>query len=175
MTLKSLKTLFSKKTSDVGFTLIELLISVSLLAIAMGIASDLIITLVRTYTKTQAFNDIEQTVNFVFLKLQNDLKSSNSATITPGGDLVLSRNGQTIIYSLSDDDPPQLLRNDTPLLNTSSGIGDVHVRCIDNCFELLSTNPTTVKVSMEFYQGSGLGLFDHSVSLEDAFVVRGTY
>ncbi len=175
MTLKSIKALFPKTTSDVGFTLIELLISVSLLAIAMGIASDLIITLVRTYTKTQAFNEVEQTVNFVFLKLQNDLKSANSATVTSVGALVLSRDGQTITYSISDDDPPQLLRNDIPLLDTSSGIGDVHVRCVDSCFELLSTNPTAVKVSMEFYQGSGSGLFDHSVSLEDAFVVRGTY
>ena len=166
--------LLTKKPSNVGFTLIELLISVSLLAIAMGIASDLIITLVRTYTKTQAFNDIEQTVNFVFLKLQNDIKSSNSASVDESGSLILSRNGETITYSV-DSESVSLLRNAIPLLGVSSDLGDVHVRCAGDCFSILSNDPTTVKVSLEFYQGSGNGLFDHSVSLQDAFVVRGTY
>jgi prepilin-type N-terminal cleavage/methylation domain-containing protein len=162
-----------------GFTLIELLLSISLLAISIGISSDIIVTLVRTYTKAQVYNDTEQVVNFVFLKLQNDLKSSTSAAIPSGNTLVLSRrDGQTITYTVVAGTPPQLTRNSIPLMDTSSPVGNVEISCTGGfgaCFTLLSNDPVTIQVNMNFSQAGGVGIFGSEVSLEDTFVVRGSY
>ena len=169
------------KFSDRGFTLVELLLSISLLAISIGISSDIIVTLVRTYGKAQVYNDTEQVVNFVFLKMQNDLKSSSSARVEDDI-LYLSRaTGNEIAYSVISYDgasSSQLYRNGVPMLDTTSSVGNVEISCVGvagACFEVITDSPTTIKVSLGFSQSTGAGIFSTSLSLEDAFVVRGTY
>jgi len=168
----------SNKNKDVqGFTLIELLLSISLLAISVGISSDIIVTLVRTYSKAQIFNDTEISANFVFQKLQNDIKSAVSASVDPSGrQLSLTlKNGSTIVYEAQFNNPPQLVRNSIPLLDTSSVVGGVRLSCTGNCFEIVNATPATVQINLTFSQASGAGIFNTSVTLKDAFVVRGAY
>ncbi len=165
-----------------GFTLIELLLSISLLAISVGISSDIIVTLVRTYSKAQILNDMEISANFVFQKLQNDIRNSVNASVHPSGSrLTLTlKNGGTLVYRVTSDDPPQLTRNNIPLLDTSSVIGGVRLSCPQampnsQCFELVNSTPATVQANFTFSQSTGAGIFNTSVSLQDAFVVRGSY
>ena len=54
-----------------GYTLIELMLVIALLALTAGVTGDIIISLVRSYSKTQVANEIEQNAGFVSLKLEN--------------------------------------------------------------------------------------------------------
>jgi prepilin-type N-terminal cleavage/methylation domain-containing protein len=167
----------NKPLGEKGFTLVELLISVALLAISVGISSDIIVSLVRTFGKTQVLNDTEQTVNFVFLKMQNDLKNSITAETTPDGNtLTLTKQdyGETE-YHVTATAPPQLERDGIPLIDTDSAIGGVTIACAGDCFEVVTTDPFSVKINLTFSQTSGAGIFDTTVSIEDTFVVRGSY
>ena len=47
-------------TKQKGFTLVELLIVVSIIIIVVGVTGDIILSLVRSYSKTQITNEIEQ-------------------------------------------------------------------------------------------------------------------
>jgi prepilin-type N-terminal cleavage/methylation domain-containing protein len=170
-----------------GFTLIELLLSISLLAISVGISSDIIVTLVRTYGKAQVFNDTEQAANFVFQKIQNDIKNSvDVAVLDPGigKSLILyKKEGSTVTYTVTTPASPALPQierrintgNAVPLLDITSVIGGISLSCSGVCFEVINSNPATVGVNFTFSQSSGAGIFNTSVSMEDAFVVRGTY
>ncbi len=170
-----------------GFTLIELLLSVALLALVIGMSTDIIMTLVRTNTKTQVVNEVEQVTNFLSLKLQNDIKNSLFAEISPGGTiLTLTKvNGDEIIYTV-DSATGQITWN-----LTGSGLGDlrltdvdgnkgVMVSCISGsqCFEIEGGGhlPTRVKTNLEFSQRNLAGtIFDSSVYLDDTFTLRGSY
>ncbi len=165
----------SKLQKRSGFTLIELLLSISLLALSIGISSDIIVTLVRTYTKAQIFNDTELAANFVFQKMQNDIKSSVSATVNGNTLGLTKKDGTAITYVVTTADPPQVTRNAIPLLDTTSVIGGIRLTCDGPCFELVNATPATVQVNFVFSQSSGGGIFNTSVALKDAFVVRGTY
>ena len=95
-----------------GFTLIELLLVVGLLALSVGITSDILISLVRSYSKSQVINEIEQNANFVSQKLEKELR--NAANIDaidtdttlndlPGGSSITftDRKGDQIVYRLN--------------------------------------------------------------------------
>lgn len=71
----------SSKTGSAGFTLVELLLVVSLLAISAGVTSDIIITLVRSYNKSQVSNEIEQQANFVGLKIEKELRNATRIVV----------------------------------------------------------------------------------------------
>ncbi|HDQ88751.1 MAG TPA: prepilin-type N-terminal cleavage/methylation domain-containing protein [candidate division WWE3 bacterium] len=175
VTKKNLEKRYSK-----GFTLIELLLSISLLAISVGISSDIIVTLVRTYTKAQVFNDTEQVAGFIFQKLQNDVKGSVEATSLNGNTLNLTKkDGTTITYVLSTGLNPQLTRDTgsgaIALIDSASSVGGISITCDSLCFEVINSNPAIVKINFIFSQSSGAGLFNTTLQMEDAFVVRGTY
>ena len=68
-----------------GFTLIELLLVVGLLALTVGITSDILLSIVRTYNKTQVTNEIEQQANFVSLKLEKEIRNAQTVTLEGGG------------------------------------------------------------------------------------------
>ena len=58
------------KKNQGGFTLVEMLLVVFLLALTMGLTSDMLLSLIRSNTKTQVINEIEQQANFVSLKIE---------------------------------------------------------------------------------------------------------
>jgi len=49
----------------------------------MGLTSDMLISLLRSNTKTQVINEIEQQANFVSLKIEKELRDSVDVKI-PG-------------------------------------------------------------------------------------------
>ena len=63
-----------------GFTLVELLVTVSVLLIAVGIAGDLIISVIRSYNKTRILQEIEQNGNYTIAKITHDFKNAIGAT-----------------------------------------------------------------------------------------------
>lgn len=166
------------KTSQKGFTLVELFISIALLAISVAISSDMIMTLGRTYGKAQIFNDTETAANFIFQKLQTDLKGSVQVEVLNSGKTlkITKGDGSIITYSLDDSvTPPKLTRNSVELLDRTSTVGGVKLTCTGACFELVNQSPITIQTNFVFSQAYGAGLFNTSVSLKDAFVVRGSY
>ncbi|KKS60297.1 MAG: hypothetical protein UV25_C0010G0024 [candidate division WWE3 bacterium GW2011_GWB1_42_41] len=52
-----------------GFTLVELLVVIALLGISIGVTSDILVSLVRSYNKTQIKNEVEQQANFVVTRI----------------------------------------------------------------------------------------------------------
>lgn len=68
-----------------GFTLMEVVIAVSLLAIVSVVSLSVVTNLLRSAVKSQANVDIEQTSNFVLLKLNNDLSKAYFVEVMGGG------------------------------------------------------------------------------------------
>ena len=173
----------SNNKKVLGFTLIELLLSVTLLAVSIGISSDIIITLVRTFARTQISNDVEQTVNFVFLKMQNDLKNSVGVKRTAVGTtetLVLTpKSGSSITYTFTASTPNAVFqRNGADLIDTTPVTGGVNINCTTgNCFEIVNNKPVTIKINMSFSSANAPtgSIFNTTVSIQDTFVVRGAY
>ena len=83
------------KNNQSGFTLIEMLIVVVILAIVVGMTSDMLMSLIRSNTKTQVINELEQQANFVPSKrsllskevlrvdIANDIKAVITRADTP--------------------------------------------------------------------------------------------
>lgn len=61
---------------NAGFTLVELLVVVSILMISIGIAGDLILSVIRSYNKTKILNEIEQNGNYSISKISYDLRKA---------------------------------------------------------------------------------------------------
>lgn len=163
-----------------GFTLIELVLVVALLTIAVGISSDIIISLVRSYNKTQVINELEQSANFVLLKLERELRNATSVTdITASSITFTDRSGGVIIYTLNGDVVERQVGgapSTLPLTNNTFEGGGVSVSCPSGCFTLLSSNPQVVRINMTFsYTGRGDATFEGDVTLDTTIVVRGSY
>ncbi|MBW6441753.1 type II secretion system GspH family protein [Patescibacteria group bacterium] len=169
-----------------GFTLIEMLIVVILLAITVGVTSDILISLVRSNTKTQVLNEIEQQANFVLLKLEKELRDAKTVTRpTPeegGRDrLIFTRKGDDAVidYRLEGG---KLVRAVTILGNTpthdltSTGVGGVSVSCPSNqCFTVSGPNPQVVKIDMTFRSGGGMNTYLGDTRIQSTIVIRSTY
>lgn len=169
--------------SQAGFTLVEILVVLGILAITIGVTGDIILTLIRSYTKTEITNDIEQNTNFVSLKLENELKNATSVdTVTPdsltftkleGGIPVSITYAVTLVNGVNS-----VTRNTLPLTDSSQTSGVAVLDCSANpCFELLSTNPDIVRINMSFAQASNTSstAFTGDIKLENTIVVKGTY
>ena len=201
--LKYLKKSPYKKEAD-GFTLIELLLVVSLLAISVGVTGDVIASLVRSYTKTQVQNEIEQNANFVTFKLEKEVRNA-SYTLFP----VANGVGNTVLRFVNSDSTrlicyrlvtvsgvgvlqrgwfslsggiPLDCSNYTAVTNSAS-IGGVNVTCNvlapgNYCFNITRAvgGPDVVKVHLEFAQVGGGGASQTgNVVLDNTLVVRGSY
>lgn len=69
------------QNNNAGFTLVELLVVISLLAISVGVTGDVVITLVRSFNKSQVANELEQQSNYLGLKLEKELRNAESITL----------------------------------------------------------------------------------------------
>lgn len=176
-----------------GFTLVELLVVVSLIIIVVGVAGDIVITVVRSYNKTQITNEIEQNANFVINKLEKELRNATEVVSANSQSVVFVQtldNGSTqnVTYSVVDasdefgaDDGVYALAktvnsgSPVALTNYNSPRG-VTVDNGDTAFEQISSNPDTVKVTLTLRQiGNPTVQFTQSTTLEKTVVVRGSY
>ena len=192
---------YNNKTA--GFTLIELLLVVSLLAISVGVTGDVITSLIRSYTKIQVQNDIEQNANFASLKLEKEIRNA-SYTILP----YVNGSGASTLFFLNSDATklicyrvtysgagvlqrgwastsggiPGACSNYTNVTNTSL-VGGVNVTCNtlvpgNDCFKITKAagGPDVVKIHLEFTQVGAFGVSQTgSVIFDNTLVVRGTY
>jgi len=190
--LKPNRTYKTPNSSDLagGFTLIELLLSIALLTFVVAISSDTIITLVRTNTKAQGANEVEAIATFLSLKLQNDIKNSLDATVSPDKNTLtlIKRDGSIVIYKhkafpFSGDIPPHITWQisgetaEVPLTNNSSS-GKIGVECTGNCFVRAGGGnyPVSVTIKMKIFQFNAPGtIFSSEVLFNDTFTVRGSY
>ncbi|MFA6981670.1 MAG: hypothetical protein WC243_01435 [Patescibacteria group bacterium] len=177
-----------------GFTLIELVLIIGLLVLTAGVSSDIIITLIRSYNKTQITNEIEQSADFVLLKLEREVRDAESVTVASGTTLTFKNaDSHTIIYEVvsgaeggmivrrSDTAPPPVGTTTTYELTDSSFLGGgMNIICPGNiCFATTVTNGIgVVSVSMDFAQttrATGKAAFTGTIPVRTTIVVRSMY
>lgn len=175
-----------------GFTLIELLVVVSLIIIVVGVTGDIVVSLVRSYSKTSITNEIEQNANFVMTKLEKELRNASSVTGVTEGDKKLefvrrlsSGGAETIIYTINEGGASDgtIVREivgdgngEVILINTS--LNGVYLTSATSSFKDVSVSggPTIIKINLSFRQiGNPAVQFTDSTDLESTIVVRGSY
>lgn len=151
-----------KKVSqnEKGFTLMEVVISVGLLAIVSVVSVSIVSNLLRSAVKSQASADIEQTSDFILLKLKNDLSKAVSATVT-SDTLTINQGPALGIVSYSILTPANCMstnvegcikRNSTYLTDSTDSSSAVSVKPSDSSFSAV-TGPdgvVAVNVVMKF-------------------------
>lgn len=161
-----------------GFTLIELVLIIGLLVLTVGVSGDIIITLIRSYNKTQVMNEIEQSADFVLLKLEKELRSSESVSSTDTTLEFTDKFENSVIYSVSNN---VISRNGINLTDPSFLGGGVSITCPSNVCFLVSGSPEgsqAVRITIDFSQSAeatGLRIFEGEVSIDTTIVARGTY
>lgn len=170
-----------------GFTLVELLVVVSLMIIVVGVTGDIIVSLVRSYSKTQITNEVEQNANFVMTKLEKELRNATSVTNVTDKELTFTRrlpsgSTETITYTIKD--AGTIVREiagsgtgEVLLINDASPSG-VYLTPDTSLFTDDSTagGPTVIKINISIRQiGDPAVQFTQSVDLETTIVVRGSY
>lgn len=165
-----------------GFTLVELVIVISIIGVTLGLSTDMILSLTRAYAKTQINNELEQNSNFVFQKLEKELRTSTGAiTINSSKTQIAFTDaaGQQITYKVENGVVQRqagafgsfaYLTNDDP-------INGVYVVCTQ-CFYLNpSATVNIIRLNMTFSQplNENKRPFTGSVTLDNTIVVRGNY
>jgi prepilin-type N-terminal cleavage/methylation domain-containing protein len=178
-----------------GFTLIELLLVIGLLALSVGVTGDILVSITRSYNKTQVANEVEQQANFVTLKLEKELRNAQKVTVTSATSMTLTMPDSTAVtYSVTGSaGAGKITRTVGATTNdlTSTGIGGVNVVCgadagtssctpsSSNCFtsSAAGTKPQIVTVSMTFNQGQSVSVGSYSgcAKINNTYVVRDTY
>lgn len=183
-----------RSTRNSGFTLIELLLVVALMSIAVGVTGDILVSLIRSYNKTQVLNEIEQNANFVFQKLSKELRNATQivrldpigASPPNAGDSFneiefLDKNGNSIIYKVTAGGViTRDIGGGDQALTINSPPNGVTASCIGggtDCFTLISSTPQVVEISVVIEQaGSPLQrVFQGEITIEDTIVIRDTY
>lgn len=166
-----------------GFTLVELLLVVALLTISVGITGDILLTLVRSFSKTQVLTEIEQQSNFVSLKLEKELKSASSVSAPDSDDygstLTFEGANGTVSYSLAGG----ILSRNGVALTSNENPGGVVVTCscpdgADACFVREGTgNPEIISFCLTFTQAQtgAAAAFTGEVEVEKTVVLRRSY
>jgi prepilin-type N-terminal cleavage/methylation domain-containing protein len=180
-----------KKKSS-GFTLIELLLVISLMSIAVGVTSDILVSLVRTYNKSQVINEIEQNANFVSQKLTKELRNAAQVTyLNPSGTTppatgdayneitFVDRQGNTINYKVNNGIIYRNVGSGDEALTTNVAPSGVNATCISgvSCFVMVESNPQVVRISISLSQAGtpGNAIFEDDITIEDTVVIRDTY
>src|SRR4030066_1181905 len=171
-----------------GFTLIELLLVIALMAISVGITSDILVTIIRSYNKSQVINEIEQNANFVSQKLTKELRNASrvDSPVYPNASNTLqflTKSGVTIRYRVNSSSDFAVSRdpgNGTYSARTQNiSPGGVKVDCVsaNACFKIIQDNPQVVKISIKMEQPGtpGTPIFTDIITIEDTIVIRDTY
>lgn len=184
------------KKNQGGFTLIEMLLAVLLLALTVGLTSDMLLSLIRSNTKTQVINELEQQANFVTLKIEKELRDAVSVNTNYDANCqenyclrFTKRDGTVITYRNSATGSSSRLErlvgtlgptnNFVPITSESSP-GGVNVTPLEDdrpYFEIIGTDPQVVKVNMLFEQAqvSAGPTYSGDVKIESSIVIRSTY
>ena len=171
----------STKNSQKGFTLIEMLLVVLLLALTIGLTGDMLLSLIRSNTKTQVMNEIEQQANFVTLKLEKELRDALDANISNGGNTltIKLRSNSDVTYNLNGNILRRSVRIPLSYVNLTSSAspGGVAVSCTGGCFQITGTDPKVVRTNMIFRQAqAGAGTtYRGEVKIESSIVIRSSY
>lgn len=176
-----------------GFTLVELLVVVSLIIIVVGVAGDIVVTVVRSYNKTQITNEVEQNANFVINKLEKELRNATEVVSVDAQSVVFVQtlsdgSTQNVTYSIVDASDEFGAEDEVYALAKTVGSGDplaltnynsprgVTVNPGNTNFEPVSSNPDTVRIKLTLRQvGNPTVQFTQSTTLEKTVVVRGSY
>jgi prepilin-type N-terminal cleavage/methylation domain-containing protein len=187
--------LFKIRTMNAGFTLIELLVVVSLIIIVVGVTGDIVISLVRSYTKTQITTEIEQNANFVMTKMLKELRNAEQLVSVSTEQLSFTQKKstgvlETVVYSVEDATslPGSVAGTyyiaravdggtKVALTNYTSPSG-VNVVRGETVFTNISptSGPSVVKINLSMRQiGNPAVQFTQSTKLESTVVIRGSY
>ena len=163
--MKKMSTNKDTTTKNKGFTLVELLVVIALLGISVGVTNDILVSLVRSYSKTQIKNEIEQQANFVGLKLERELRSAESVvppTTPPYTNSleILKDGGVSVTYELVGDvmkvrDPTT---SSAVALTSKDGVSGVSVTCglsTGYCFSVTGSDPQTVVMNIKLQAVKG--------------------
>ncbi|MEN9389801.1 MAG: hypothetical protein RLY61_885 [Candidatus Parcubacteria bacterium] len=163
-----------------GFTLVELLIVIGLIGITVGVTGDIILTLIRSYSKTQATTDVERVASFAVGKLEKEFKNATSVTNVTARSITFETKAFdsspiAVTYNINNTEctgSTCLKRNGVLLTDASEVVAD----CNGSCFERISTNPQTIKIKIRFTKANtGNSVFSGEVLVNTTVVAKGTY
>ncbi len=183
------------KNSQKGFTLIELLLVIGLIGLTVGVTGDIILSLIRSYSKTQSTTDVERAANFAAGKLEKEFK--NAVSVTSIGTLSLAfdtknSDGVTtsVVYTIDQGNSCRFSTSDPALpsshkcLRRSAGAGspvlltdsfETKLSASSNFSEVIS-NPSTLKMELTFTKANNsTGVFSGSVDINTTVIAKGTY
>ena len=174
----------TQNKNSYGFTLVELLLVITLIAISVGVTSDVLMSLIKSYNKTTVINDIEQQANFVGLKLEKELRNASNVSVPNSNQLSFDYLGTAVYYNVSGGN---LFRSTsgystaaadaliaTPSINGT--VGGVNLACDTACFTLTGSSPQVVGLSLIFSQASAGGVsFSGVINVKNTIVIRNTY
>lgn len=180
------------RKSQRGFTLVELLISVSLLVIISIVSVSTITTLLRSSVKGQMGVDIESASSFVFLKMENDIKKSYNAVVSPSGSTLTLYQGSsdspvTVIYKIGACGGTSGLNcafinrgsGDVKLTDDTSTLSAVSVDLSNSGFTPVidSGKTVAVNVKIKFVKPNSptAKMFNAETTLDTTVVLRGNY
>jgi len=177
---------YLKKTAEKGFTLIELILVIALLGICVTVTNDILVSLIRSNSKTQVINEIEQQANFVSLKIEKELRNArivNTPLAAESGKslIFLTRDGATIQYDIDTTTGimSRTLNGGTKYDLTSNAVpGGVVVSCgSPDCFNVSGYNPQIINMNINFNQAqpTPTSSYTGSVSIKSTIVIRNTY
>ncbi len=177
-------------------TLIELLLVITLLIISVGVTSDILLSLVRSFSKSQVISEIEQSANFVSLKLEKELRNASSisqlGTTFPPIAAGTASNDLRFIDTQSLDEVRYYVNESTFTISRSvnggtlynltptTGFGGIKVTCkvTGQCFKLLqAADPQVLQIGIKFEQNttSALPIFQSNIVIDTAIVLRSSY
>jgi len=179
-----------------GFTLIELILAISLMAITFTVTSDILISLIKSQSKTQVMNNVEEQASFIMTRIENDLRNAGGAYLTNDGDntgltiqnqttkgevgYYIGGAGSTVddkgLYYWYGGDITKVVE-----LTDRTDPGGVRAACPEDggCFSVSEGTPQVVNVSIRFTPSSltsssspvNLGV----IEMNDTIVIRGSY
>lgn len=175
-----------------GFTLIELLLVITLVSISIGVTGDILISLVRSYSKTTVINELEQQANFLGLKLEKELRNAANVSITNGGTRISFEDSSanvTICYNVANNNLYRTTTSGSCTWSTNNAdalvatpevgqtVGGIHMVCNTTCFTLLSSSPQVVDISLLFRQAQTAGStsFEGEIQIRNTVVIRNSY
>lgn len=167
--------------SQKGFTLVELVVVVGLIALTVGVTGDIILSLVRSYSRTQIETEVEQNANFAFQKIEKEIRNAERIDSITGGGTTLNFTYKDasdvdipVTYAVTSGELRRTEGANTDILSVNSGTDQVTVSCgATTCFQLLQSNPDILQIHMEFDPTNTT--IAMPLIIENTIIVRKTY